>query len=136
MALGPSPLAANDAEALDEERREYMSSKQYERQCRQIRKKFPDVQSENAERGEEPKLLCRMPPSFPDSCQSTANRRQSVDLVYDVTADGYTTNIRLSKTDNECFVSAAVRSLMLWRYEASENGATDLETTIVFEFVG
>lgn len=117
----------------DEQRRDVVQSKQYQKRCKNLNKLFPIVQSEAALAGREPKLLCRIPPVYEEACIKNAAPLKIVVLVYDVSPEGLTENIRLKSTDDECVVRAAAASLALWSYEPTEYGAANLETSITFE---
>lgn len=80
-----------------------------------------------------PKQVCRFPPVYPEECMPKAPKKSFVDLVFDISPDGYTYNFRHTDTNNECVIDAAAGAIMLWKYEPSEAGATDIETTITLE---
>ena len=127
-----SDAVAQDRTA-EQELREFQQSKKYKKRCERSRKRYGTSQSAGGNAGTEPKVYCRFPPQFPDQCERDAKRRQYVKLLFDVTPDGYVNRIRLVETDNECFIAAAARSVALWKYEESEAGAVDLETSVTFE---
>ncbi|WP_425407915.1 hypothetical protein [Hyphococcus sp.] len=121
-----------ELEKWDAERRETMASKKYERQCRKYAERFGVEQTAAAQIGEEPKILCRFPPQYPGKCMRGAPDESYVDLVFDVSPDGYTFNIRHSGSNNECLIVPAASAVMLWQYESSADGATNLQETLTF----
>jgi len=90
----------------------------------------------NPDRDAQP--LVRIPPQFPDRCQSRASSRETVFLEYDVTPDGTTTNIRVVDSTNSCFNRAASRSVERWKFQPKivDNKAEwrrGVQTSIAFE---
>ncbi|MFQ5563165.1 MAG: energy transducer TonB [Parvularculaceae bacterium] len=69
----------------------------------------------NPDRDAQP--LVRIPPQYPERCQSRAEARESVVLEFDVTPEGQTTNIKVIDTTNSCFNRAASRSVERWKYQ-------------------
>ena len=110
-----------------------MASKQYAKNCKRFSKMTAKAVAANGE-PYPVKVICRTPPVYPEKCLDGAKRREVVRLRFDVRPDGYTTNIRLIESTNQCQVEAAASSLFLWRFEASGAGAADLETDVTFEF--
>ncbi|MEL7492298.1 MAG: TonB family protein [Pseudomonadota bacterium] len=90
----------------------------------------------NPDRDAQP--LVRIPPQFPDRCQSRASSRETVFLEYDVTPEGTTTNIRVVDSTNSCFNRAASRSVERWKFQPKivDNKAEwrrGVQTSIAFE---
>ena len=69
----------------------------------------------NPDRDAQP--LVRIPPQFPDRCQSRADSEEVVVVQFDVTPDGQTTNIEAIDSTNSCFNRAATRSVERWKYQ-------------------
>lgn len=69
----------------------------------------------NPDRDAQP--LVRIPPQYPDRCQSRATASETVVLEFDVTPDGQTTNIRVVDSSNTCFNRSASRSVERWKYQ-------------------
>ncbi len=69
----------------------------------------------NPDRDAQP--LVRIPPQFPDRCQSRAGGEERVVLQFDVTPEGQTTNIQVVDSSNSCFNRAASRSVQRWKYQ-------------------
>lgn len=136
VLIGFVPIANGQDDASLEAVREFQQSKKYKKQCERNHKRFENAQpaETNTQKGVRP--YCRFPPQFPDRCESGAKSTQYVKFLFDVTGEGYVVNIRMIDTDNECFIVAAARSLALWKYEETEMGATDLETTVTFQLQG
>mgnify|MGYP003700271429 FL=1 len=90
----------------------------------------------NPDRDAQP--LVRIPPQFPDRCQSRASSEERVVLQFDVTPDGQTTNIQAVDSTNSCFNRAAIRSVERWKYQPKivDNQAQPrrgVQTVIVFQ---
>ena len=69
----------------------------------------------NPDRDAQP--LVRIPPQYPERCQTRAGSKETVFLQFDVTPDGTTTNIQVIDSTNSCFNSAASRSVERWKYQ-------------------
>ncbi len=80
-----------------------------------------------------PKIECFAVASYPQRCLKRSNGAETVTFKFDVTSNGWVTNIRLENTSNACFVDAARTALEKSRYEKSDSGARDIETTLTFE---
>lgn len=90
----------------------------------------------NPDRDAQP--LVRIPPQYPERCQSRAGDRESVFLEFDVTPEGTTTNIRVVDSTNSCFNREATRAVERWKYQPKivDNKAEwrrGVQTTITFE---
>lgn len=69
----------------------------------------------NPDRDAQP--LVRIPPQYPERCQTRAGVRETVFLQFDVTPDGTTTNIQVVDSTNSCFNREAARSVERWKYQ-------------------
>lgn len=84
----------------------------------------------------------RPPPDYPAACEPLAGETvepQQVTVVFDVSRDGYTQNVRVRETTDDCFNDAAIAAARRWEYEPRRVGRTrkpqeDLEVTLVFLF--
>lgn len=68
----------------------------------------------NPDRDAQP--LVRIPPQYPDRCQTRAKAAESVTLEFDVNPEGNVVNPRVVNSTNSCFDRAAMRSVERWRY--------------------
>lgn len=59
----------------------------------------------------------RVPPRFPDKCQSRAHREEIVVLEFSVDKNGDTKNVIVIDSTNDCFDRAARQSVRQWKYE-------------------
>ncbi|WP_411816237.1 energy transducer TonB [Hyphococcus sp. DH-69] len=69
----------------------------------------------NPDRDAQP--LVRIPPQYPERCMSRADASETVQVQFDVTPDGQTTNITVVDTTNSCLNRAAMRSVERWKYQ-------------------
>lgn len=69
----------------------------------------------NSDRDAQP--LVRIPPQYPDRCQSRAGSEESVVVTFDVTPEGAVVNAKVVDSTNSCFHSAAIRSVERWKYQ-------------------
>jgi len=69
----------------------------------------------NPDRDAQP--LVRIPPQYPERCMSRASSSESVVVIFDVTPDGQTTNIKIADSTNSCLNRAAIRSVGRWKYQ-------------------
>ncbi len=69
----------------------------------------------NPDRDAQP--LVRIPPQYPERCQSRADADESVTVEFDVTPEGQTTNIKVVNSSNSCFNRSATRSVERWKYQ-------------------
>jgi TonB family protein len=60
--------------------------------------------------------LKRVPPRFPDRCQSRASSEEVVVLEFDVTVEGTTENIQVVDSTESCFNKESVSTVRKWRY--------------------
>ncbi len=82
----------------------------------------------------------RSPPAYPVSCQQVLGPDappQYVSVVFDVTRNGETDNVRIRETSHECFNDAVVAAARQWSYAPRQvNGRRasqeDLEVTLTF----
>lgn len=85
--------------------------------------------------------LTRDFPPFPEACIPAGDapaETQSVTVMFDVTATGETTNIRIAESTDACFNEAAIAAVRFWQYAPRRIGGApaaqaDVKTTIVFE---
>ncbi|GEM_PF-3816759 len=78
------------------------------------------------------KVSCRGVFRYPEKCIGKAESVETVTFLHDVSPGGAVQNIRLKETTNECFENEAWTSVIRSRYEPSDSGGKDLETTITF----
>jgi len=84
--------------------------------------------------------LRRTPPDYPAACTPPPGEPaepQSVTVMFNVTKDGLTENVRARESTDPCFEEAAVAAVRTWAYKPRRvDGAArlqeDLETTITF----
>lgn len=69
----------------------------------------------NPDRDAQP--LVRIPPQYPERCQTRAGASETVVVEFDVTPEGQTTNPRVIDTTSSCFNRAAMRSVERWKYQ-------------------
>ncbi|MEX6632202.1 energy transducer TonB [Hyphococcus lacteus] len=69
----------------------------------------------NPDRDAQP--LVRIPPQYPERCMSRASASETVQVQFDVTPDGQTTNITVVDSTNSCLNRAAMRSVERWKYQ-------------------
>ncbi|ULQ47054.1 energy transducer TonB [Flagellatimonas centrodinii] len=69
----------------------------------------------NPDRDAQP--MVRIPPRYPDMCQSRAKSFESVVVEFDVTPEGAVVNARVLDTTNACFERAALRAVERWKYQ-------------------
>ncbi len=63
------------------------------------------------------RLLRSIAPQYPNRCARNATDLERVTVVFDVTAQGRPTNVRVADTSNGCFDDAAISTLRRWRFE-------------------
>lgn len=87
-----------------------------------VRAEIPQVEVEleigsgfNPDRDAQP--LVRIPPSYPERCQSRASSEEYVVLEFDVDPAGQPQNIRVIDASTTCFNRAAIRSVQRWKYQ-------------------
>lgn len=90
----------------------------------------------SADRDAQPRV--RIPPQYPGRCMTQSSDREVVTLEFDVTPQGQTTNIKVVRSTNNCFDSAAINAVERWKYklEMSEDGPRwrrSVETYMTFE---
>jgi len=90
----------------------------------------------NPDRDAQP--LVRIPPSYPERCMSRASSSETVSVVFDVSPDGRTTNIKVADSTNSCLNRAAMRSVERWKYQPKmvDNEAQwrrGVQTAVVFK---
>ncbi|MBT8473222.1 MAG: TonB family protein [Marinicaulis sp.] len=83
--------------------------------------------------------LTRSPsPRYPSRCARNANSRESVTVMFDVTASGRTANARVIDSTNSCFDTEAVNAINRWRFQPRTIGGsarpeTGRQATLRFE---
>ena len=87
------------------------------------------------------KPLKRVPPDFPDKCQSRAHNKESVLVEFAVDKDGNTKDIVVVESTNHCFDSEARKSVRRWKYHPKTIDGEPVErlgvqTRIVFQLDG
>lgn len=92
----------------------------------------------NPDRDAQP--LVRIPPQYPERCQSRAGETESVLVEFDVTPEGTTTNIKVVDSTNSCFNREAARSVERWKYQPKivdqePQWRRAVQTTITFELL-
>ncbi len=75
-------------------------------------------------------------PSFPRKCSNVKNLNNAVELVFDVTPEGFPENIRILRTTERCLNTEAARSVSYWRYAPTDTGFKDYTTTLTFHLSG
>jgi len=68
----------------------------------------------NPDRDAQP--LVRVPPQYPQNCQSRASNNEYVVVQFDVTPEGTVVNPQVIDSSNSCFHRAATRSVERWKY--------------------
>jgi TonB family protein len=56
-------------------------------------------------------------PEYPSRCERGAQGLESVSVMFDVNANGRTTNPRVTSSTNSCFEDAAVAAIARWRFD-------------------
>lgn len=74
----------------------------------------------NPDRDAQP--MVRIPPRYPDMCQSRARAAENVVVEFDVTPQGAVVNARVLEASNACFHRAALRAVERWKYEPKMEG--------------
>lgn len=74
----------------------------------------------NPDRDAQP--MVRIPPRYPDMCQSRAQGVETVVVEFDVTPEGAVVNGRVLEASNACFHRAALRAVERWKYEPKMEG--------------
>ncbi|MGE0408664.1 MAG: energy transducer TonB [Amphiplicatus sp.] len=93
----------------------------------------------NPDRDAQP--LVRIPPQYPERCQSRAGAEERVLVEFDVTPDGTTTNVRVVDSTNSCFNREATRSVERWKYQPKivdnePQWRRGVQTSVVFQLEG
>lgn len=74
----------------------------------------------NPDRDAQP--MVRIPPQYPDMCQSRARGVERVVVEFNVTPQGAVVNAHVLDTSNACFNRAALRAVQRWKYEPKMEG--------------
>ena len=82
--------------------------------------------------------IVRIPPQYPDKCQSESGKREVVTIGFDVSPKGKIKNVKVLETTNKCFNKSAIATVKSWRYEpATKNGEPvwqrGMETKVTFQ---
>lgn len=90
----------------------------------------------NPDRDAQP--MVRIPPQYPDMCQSRASDLESVVVEFDVSPDGTVVNARVIDATNRCFNRAAMRAVERWKYQPKMEGGEPqprygVQTQITFQ---
>lgn len=85
-----------------------------------------------------PKIETRIEPVYPPNCEANAKPVETVDLAFNVSADGLVTGERVVSASNPCFREAALNALRRWKYaprtvDGAPQPAYDLRATLRFE---
>ncbi len=61
----------------------------------------------------------RTAPEFPEECaqDSSEATQQFVDVIYDITREGTTENVRIELSTDSCFDGAAIEAVKQWRFD-------------------
>ena len=83
------------------------------------------------------RLIRSIGPVYPRRCERSAEALESVSLVFDVNANGRTTNPRVVSSTNSCFEDAAVAAIAKWRFDPRTVGGaprpqTGVQATLNF----
>lgn len=74
----------------------------------------------NPDRDAQP--MVRIPPQYPDMCQSRARPVERVVVEFNVTPQGAVVEPRVIEATNACFHRAALRAVERWKYEPKMEG--------------
>lgn len=85
-----------------------------------------------------PKPIERIPPVYPQRCETLANPVETVEVAFNVTRRGVVTAARVAASSNQCFNEAALNAIRRWAFEAKiEEGvaksAYDIRYTFRFD---
>lgn len=85
----------------------------------------------------EARLIRSIGPQYPRRCERSAGDLETVSVIFDVNANGRTTNARVTNASNSCFEDAAVKAIAKWRFDPrTVDGAarpqTGLQATLNF----
>mgnify|MGYP000365610811 CR=1 FL=1 len=85
--------------------------------------------------------LVRVQDAYPEKCMYRAAQQETVVVVFDVTEEGTTQNIRITESTNDCFNQTVIRSVGRWKYSPKTiNGEPvlrkNVRTTITYVLVG
>lgn len=93
----------------------------------------------NPDRDAQP--VVRIPPMYPDRCESRAQPVEYVVVQFDVTPEGAVVNPRVVNSSNSCFERAAMQSVSRWKYQPKVEGGQPkprfgVQTQITFQLKG
>jgi protein TonB len=74
----------------------------------------------NPDRDAQP--MVRIPPQYPDMCQSRAREAEQVVVEFNVTPQGAVVDAKVLEASNACFHRAALRAVQRWKYEPKVEG--------------
>lgn len=74
----------------------------------------------NPDRDAQP--MVRIPPQYPDMCQSRARGTERVVVEFNVTPEGAVVDPEVLDSTNACFHRAALRAVQRWKYEPKMEG--------------
>ena len=74
----------------------------------------------NPDRDAQP--MVRIPPRYPDMCQSRARPVERVVVEFNVTPEGAVVDPKVLDSTNACFHRAALRAVQRWKYEPKVEG--------------
>lgn len=74
----------------------------------------------NPDRDAQP--MVRIPPQYPDMCQSRARPSEWVVVEFNVTPQGAVVDAKVIEASNACFHRAALRAVQRWKYEPKMEG--------------
>jgi len=69
----------------------------------------------NPDRDAQP--LVRIPPQYPERCQSRSGDRETVQVQFDVNPSGQPQNVTVIDSTSSCFNRAAIRAVERWKYQ-------------------
>lgn len=74
----------------------------------------------------------RCAPEVPMHCVDASAANETVELIFDITAQGRTENIRIVASTNDCYNEAAANAVARWRYQEAQDGWRDIRTRTEF----
>ncbi|MEO0400163.1 MAG: energy transducer TonB [Pseudomonadota bacterium] len=83
-----------------------------------------------------PRVMTRVPPSYPAECLSSAFLRETVTVEFDVDPSGVVSGVRVIESTNPCFEKTAIGSVQQWTYSKTDLGRRNVRTQIAFDLDG
>ncbi|MEO1151096.1 MAG: TonB family protein [Pseudomonadota bacterium] len=77
--------------------------------------------------------IYRVPPIYPEKCLDLAGKEEYVLLRFTVDADGKPTDIEVEDASSRCFIRAAKKSTMKWRYRPAQDDGVPVARRNVFQ---